>query len=98
MQTVIKDIDGNVINIGPWDYCVVDGIATNPLPQGAYEAEAEVVIGADKGRYTADNYRALRKVEYPAIGDQLDALFHAGIIPEPLASQIAAIKAKYPKP
>jgi hypothetical protein len=43
------------------------------------------------------NYRDLRQAEYPSIGDQLDALFHAGMLPQELTIQIQAIKAKYPK-
>jgi len=38
-----------------------------------------------------------RKVEYPEIGDQLDALFHAGVFPPEMASQIQAVKDKFPK-
>jgi hypothetical protein len=43
------------------------------------------------------DYRAQRAAEYPSIGDQLDALFHAGMLPRELTIQIQAIKAKYPK-
>lgn len=42
-------------------------------------------------------YRKLREKEYPSIGDQLDALFHAGVFPEEMAVKIQAIKDKYPK-
>jgi hypothetical protein len=38
-----------------------------------------------------------RKSEYPSIGDQLDALFHAGVFPPEMAEQIQAVKDKYPK-
>ena len=38
-----------------------------------------------------------RASEYPSIGDQLDALFHAGVFPAEMAEQIRAIKNKYPK-
>ena len=43
------------------------------------------------------DYRTQRAAEYPSIGDQLDALFHAGMLPRELTIQIQAIKAKYPK-
>ena len=43
------------------------------------------------------DYRAQRAAEYPSISDQLDALFHAGMMPRELTIQIQAIKAKYPK-
>ena len=39
-----------------------------------------------------------RKNAYPPIGDQLDALFHAGVFPEDMATKIQAIKDEYPKP
>lgn len=42
-------------------------------------------------------YAELRASEYPSIGDQLDALFHAGVFPEDMAAQIQAVKDKYPK-
>ena len=42
-------------------------------------------------------YGEKRASEYPAIGDQLDALFHAGVFPADMAAQIQAIKDKYPK-
>jgi hypothetical protein len=38
-----------------------------------------------------------RRPEYPAIGDQLDALFHAGVFPAEMAAEIQAVKDKYPK-
>jgi hypothetical protein len=42
-------------------------------------------------------YREYRKREYPSIGDQLDALFHAGVFPPEMAEKIQEIKDKYPK-
>ena len=42
-------------------------------------------------------YQQKRVTEYPSIGDQLDALFHAGVFPSDMAAQIQAIKDKYPK-
>lgn len=44
-----------------------------------------------------DEYKFKRQFEYPDIGDQLDALYHAGIFPEEMANQIKAVKDKYPK-
>lgn len=39
-----------------------------------------------------------RREAYPSIGDQLDALFHAGVFPEEMAAKIQAVKDQYPKP
>lgn len=45
-----------------------------------------------------NRYDVQRRKEYPSIGDQLDALFKAGLFPEELTAQIQAVKDKYPKP
>jgi hypothetical protein len=42
-------------------------------------------------------YQDLRREEYPPIGDQLDALYHAGVFPNDMANLIKAVKDKYPK-
>lgn len=42
-------------------------------------------------------YADYRRMEYPLIGDQLDALFHAGVFPPEMAAMIQAVKDKYPK-
>ncbi len=54
IMTVIRDADGRVINIGPWDE-----IASGPLPAGATQADEAVVIGWDDGLYAADDPRRL---------------------------------------
>lgn len=43
-------------------------------------------------------YSEKRSFEYPPIGDQLDALFHAGVFPKEMADKIQSVKNKYPKP
>lgn len=42
-------------------------------------------------------HKQKRANEYPSIGDQLDALFHAGVFPPDMAAAIQAVKDKYPK-
>ena len=42
-------------------------------------------------------YQEKRAFKYPSIGDQLDALYHAGVFPTDMANAIKAIKDKYPK-
>lgn len=44
-----------------------------------------------------DAYKFSRASAYPAIGDQLDALYHAGVFPDDMAAQIQAVKERYPK-
>ena len=61
------------------------------------EAEIQAEITRLQAEYDAKAYARSRAAEYPAIGDQLDALFHAGVFPAEMAAQIQAIKNKYPK-
>jgi len=66
----------------------------------AYDSDGnEVSYDADAVQTLIDSkaYIDDRKNEYPSIGDQLDALFHAGAFPDDMAAQIQAVKDKYPK-
>lgn len=42
-------------------------------------------------------YGYKRELEYPTIGDQLDALYHAGAFDSTMTATIKAVKDKYPK-
>ena len=54
---------------------------------------AELVTG-----YSNKEYARNRANEYPSIGDQLDALYHAGTFDATMTAAIKAVKDKYPKP
>ncbi len=76
-------------SLGAFD---VDG---NPvtLDQALVDTEtARLQAESDATKYQRD-----RKAEYPSIGDQLDALFHAGVFPADMAAQLQAVKDKYPR-
>jgi hypothetical protein len=62
------------------------------------DAEAEAIrTTAQQSAFNALTHAEKRLGEYPAIGDQLDALFHAGVFPADMAAMIQAVKDKYPK-
>jgi hypothetical protein len=66
----------------------------------AYDANENIVEYNEatvQAYINANEYKSKRVAEYPSIGDQLDALFHAGVFPSDMAEQIQAIKDKYPK-
>ncbi|MDP7368225.1 MAG: hypothetical protein QGH83_13335 [Candidatus Pacebacteria bacterium] len=66
---------------------------TTPISKSDIQAkQAELKAIHDSTQYQRD-----RQPEYPDIGDQLDALYHAGVFPEDMATKIKAIKEKYPK-
>jgi hypothetical protein len=67
---------------------------------GAFDAQGNQVtidLAAVNSWVDPNAYKQLRAREYPPIGDQLDALYKAGVFPAELAAQIKAIKDKYPK-
>jgi hypothetical protein len=61
------------------------------------DAEIDAEVIRLQAEYDAKQYARSRASEYPAIGDQLDALYHAGVFPDDMAAQIQAVKDKYPK-
>jgi hypothetical protein len=76
-----RSADGNRV----W----MDTVITEP---SQVDIDAEVIRLQD-----IENYQEPRRFAYPAIGDQLDALFHAGVFPAEMAAEIQAVKDKYPK-
>ena len=74
---------------------------TQVVPQGLVEVTIEEINEANAAKAQAEfealPYNDKRVREYPSIGDQLDALFHAGVFPAEMAAQIQAVKDKYPK-
>lgn len=62
------------------------------------DEEADAIrAAAQQDALDALTYAQKRAGEYPSIGDQLDALFHAGVFPAEMAATIQAVKDKYPK-
>tara|TARA_B100000287_G_C20366699_1_gene676078 strand:- start:36 stop:287 length:252 start_codon:yes stop_codon:yes gene_type:complete len=57
--------------------------------------EADNLLEAERAKV---KYKDDRKMAYPEIGDQLDALYHAGVFPKEMADKIKAVKDANPKP
>lgn len=97
MKAVIQN--GKVINIGEWDFRYDEnGNPKNPMPEEAEFGDFDIVQNAVGQYVLPSDYRKLREAEYPSIGDQLDALFKAGVFPAEMSALIASVKDKYPKP
>jgi len=80
------EADGSQDSIIPSDYVEIT------------ETEAtEIVKEKQDEQFSSLSYAQKRAMEYPSIGDQLDALYKAGVFPDDMAEQIAEVKAKYPK-
>ena len=82
-------LNGNTYDGLEW----LDETQTKPTQE-----EVETEVSRLQIEYNITEYQRQRAPEYPPIGDQLDALFHAGVFPPEMAAQIQAIKDKYPKP
>ena len=83
------------------EYVMVDDKITEwlseDIPQPT-QAEIDAEVARLQTEYDSQEYARNRAPEYPNIGDQLDALFHAGVFPEDMAAQIQAVKDAHPKP
>ena len=78
---------------------IVNGVEVQLTPgeekaRDIEEAQAKL----DHDEYLKVKYKDDRKKAYPEIGDQLDALYHAGVFPKEMADKIKAVKDANPKP
>ena len=99
IQTVklVNDQDGNASGY------LVNGSVSVPMVEDnrhyimvqEWVAEGNTPEAADVP--PTPTYAEQRAAEYPPIGDQLDALFHAGVYPADMAAKIQVVKDKYPK-
>lgn len=71
-----------------WVDCPADVTTEWLYKDGKFEQPPKAEVPYDMGR----------RMEYPPIGDQLDALFKAGVFPPEMAAKIQEVKDKYPKP
>jgi len=72
-------------------------IFSNIIWDNPEEAISEEDFNLALEQVSSSAYREQRAAEYPSIGDQLDALFHAGLFPEEMAAKIQEVKDRYPK-
>jgi hypothetical protein len=66
----------------------------------AYDADGNEVAydkSAVEAYVNAHAYIAKRQAEYPAIGDQLDALWKGGEAAAEMLAKVQAVKTKFPK-
>jgi hypothetical protein len=85
MINAIYKLNPTVVTIRGDDAFDIDG---NPVTYDESAVQAYV---------DAHAYIAKRQSEYPAIGDQLDALWKGGDAQTEMLAKVMAVKAKYPK-
>ena len=95
----ISKIDA-ILSLSPGAEVVVRGEEVEWLvPSTAPVTEEQIAteLARLQADYEAKQYQRDRAGEYPAIGDQLDALYHAGVFTGDMLAKIQAVKDKYPK-
>lgn len=81
-------------------YALYPNVVTVDDGAGAFDAQGnkvEIDLVAVNAWVDPNAYKINRITEYPSIGDQLDALFHAGVFPPEMTAKIQSVKDKYPK-
>ena len=95
-QAISSLLPGAEFSIRENDYDQIDW--WDEVYQKPTKEEVETEIQRLQSEHNLTEYQRQRAPEYPSIGDQLDALFHAGVFPPEMAEKIQAVKDKYPKP
>lgn len=102
MRPSLIDALKNLVPDASVSVSVTDGQETitwhDPKISPVTDEQIEAELKRLQQEYDNKEYQRLRAAEYPSIGDQLDALFHAGIFPAEMAALLQAVKDKYPKP
>ncbi len=98
----MKNIGDALLSLVPGAEWVTDGEKVtqwlSPDIDQPTQSEIDAEIVRLQSEYDLQEYARSRESAYPPIGDQLDALFHAGVFPEDMAAQLQAVKDAHPKP
>jgi len=89
-----------ILSLSPGAEVVVRGEEVewiNPSTAPVTEAQIATELARLQADYDAKEYQRSRASEYPAIGDQLDALWKGGAAAEEMLALVQAVKDKYPK-
>lgn len=81
-------------------YALYPQVVTVDDTAGAFDAQGNQVtidLDAVNAWVAPDQYKYQRASEYPAIGDQLDALWKGGDAAAEMLAKVQAVKSKYPK-
>jgi len=102
LQVVAKSVDVDLVTEYGDPIIVCDSyVLTAPLAIDNSDGLEGVIAAREKTRSEVESeqdFSIKRQISYPAIGDQLDALFKAGAFPADMAAQIQAVKDANPKP
>ena len=97
-HAVINLSEGSEVNIGVREGKLVHWECIKGGMEKPTEQEIADEVTRLKELYASQKYARERRLAYPNIGDQLDALYHAGLFPKEMADKIKAVKEQFPKP
>ena len=96
IATAIQALDPNAsVSVANEDINSIrwhDGNPNNLTKHQILAKRDELII-----EYKTQDYARNRAPLYPAIGDQLDALYHAGVFPTDMAAKLKKVKDDNPK-
>jgi len=81
-------------------YALYPTVVTIDDGTGAFDTngnQVEINLDAVNSWVNPKEYQRQRAIEYPSIGDQLDALWKGGAAAEEMLAKVQAVKTKYPK-
>jgi hypothetical protein len=81
-------------------YALYPNVVSVDDAAGAFDAQGnkvEIDLAAVAAWVDPEAYKYKRAAEYPAITDQLDALWKGGDAAAEMLAKVQAVKAKYPK-
>ena len=81
-------------------YKLYSNVVSISEAEGAFDVQGnkvEIDMDAVNAWVDPEAYIAKRQLEYPTIGDQLDALWKGGDAQTEMLAKVMAVKAKYPK-
>jgi len=91
----LTDVEREILGRGMRED-TIDEWVTNVVKNSGVDA-LKVKIEIIKNTQSANSYDEMRRRKYPSIGDQLDALYHAGVFPDAMAAKIKKVKDAYAK-
>jgi len=103
MKTIKPTIIQAIQSLVPQaEFAIVGGVYSGIMWHDDRTQPTEAEVTAELARleavWEATEYQRKREVEYPDIGDQLDAILKGGQALKDMKDTVAAVKAKYPKP
>ena len=103
MSSIVPSVVSAILELEPNSKVIVQEDDINKIiwrdgnPSNISKKQIQDKLAELEADYDSKEYQRKREPEYPNIGDQLDALYHAGVFPAEMTATLKAVKDKYPK-